>query len=150
MYEFFQDILQGLLNGVSSLFGWLGNTLSSLWEALKQFVVSLLQPFLWLVTGFGYMLSNIFVLVVHVIQVIYGLFKVVGSVIVGAYNTFGQLLGFSGSTQYYVLPSAYQGGWGAVVNYLNQTGFNTIALIMAAFVWLLTAYAIIKIAGGEK
>ncbi|WP_406677650.1 hypothetical protein [Moorella sp. ACPs] len=124
--------------------------ISNLWEALKQFVVALFQPFLWLVTGFTYLLSKCFDIVVLVIQILFGLFKLVGSVIAGVFNTFGQLLGFSGSTQYYYMPGAYQGGWNAVGDFLNQTGFNTIAVIMAVFIWLMTAYAIIKIAGGDK
>ena len=150
MYEFFQSLFQKLASAIGSAFAWLGNVFASMFNALKQFFAWLFQPVILFFKGLFYLLDKCFDIVVLVIQVIFGLFKVIGSVILGVFHTFAQLLGFSGSTGYYRVPSAYHDGWYGVADFLNQTGFSTIALIMAAFVWMLAAYAVIRIAGGER
>lgn len=150
MYEFFQSLIQNLANAISSLFTWLGGVLQSFFNALKEALVFILTPIINVFQWLLYTLSRAFLVVIWVLQVIYGLFKVLISIVYGVFNTFYGLLAFSGSTSYYILPEAYQEGWNQVANLLNGTGFSTIALIMAVFVWLMTAYAFIRIAGGEK
>lgn len=150
MYEFFYGLFQNLVNAFRSFFTWVGGLFQGLFEGIRNIFIALLKPVVLFFKGFFYMLGKCFYIVVLVIQVVFGLFKVVGAVTAGAFNTFAQLLNFSGSTGHYYLPGAYQQGWSSVTNFFNSTGFSTIALIMAAFIWLMTAYAVIRIAGGEK
>jgi len=150
MYEFFQSLGQRVVDGITSIAHWFGQLFTGIWEGFKQFLALIFRPLLLFFQGLWYLLEKCFDIVVLVIQVIFGLFKVFGSIVLGVLSTFSQLLGFSGRTDYYHLPQAYQGGWEGVFNFLNTTGINTIALIMAVFVWLLTAYAVIKVAGGER
>lgn len=150
MYQFFQTLIQGLMDGISTIGNFFGSALGNLFNALKGFITTLFKPLILLFEGIWYLITSIFVVVVLVIKLIFGLFHVVIAVIGGIFSTFGQLLGFTGTTSYYYLPSAYSQGFYGIADILNQAGFNTIAYIMAAFVWMLTAYAVIKIAGGER
>lgn len=150
MYEFFHGLFENLLGGISSFFAWIGGLIGGFFEGFKNVLVALFEPVLILVDGLYYLITQCFGIVVLVVQIIFGLFKVLGGVITGAYNTFSQLLNYSGSTDYYYMPQAYQGGWDVVTNFMDSTGISTIALIMAVFVWLATAYAVIRVAGGER
>lgn len=150
MYQFFQSLGQNLLNGIITAFQWLGNLFSNLWSSFTSFLSQLFQTVILFFQGIWYLLTKVFDIVVLVVQVLFGLFKVVWGVVGGIFHTFAQLMGFSGSTDYYYMPHAYQQGFSGVTGFLGQTGFNTIALIATAFIWMLTAYAIIKIAGGER
>ncbi len=150
MYEFFQGLFQNGINVLFILFTWIGSLLDSFFGALKTVLVTLFQPVVTFFLGIAYLLTKCFYIAALVVQIIFGLFKVVLGVIMGVFNTFAQLLGFSGSTDYYYLPDAYQQGWNAVADVLNSTGVHTIAILMNVFVWLITAYAVIRIAGGER
>lgn len=150
MYEFFQSLFQHLINAFHSFFTWLGNVFHNFFEAIKNLFAALFKPVINFFQGIFYLLGKCFYIAVLVIQVIFGIFKVIGAVITGAIHTFSQLLSFGGSTSYYHMPGAYQQGWSTVVSFVNSTGMSTIAVIMTVFVWLMTAYAVIKIAGGEK
>ncbi|NLV16045.1 MAG: hypothetical protein GXY50_02375 [Syntrophomonadaceae bacterium] len=150
MYEFFQGLFQYGLNSLHTLFVWIGSLIESFFGALKTVLITLFQPIIAFFLGIAYLLAKCFHIAVLVVQVIFGLFKVVFGVILGIFNTFAQLLGFSGSTDYYYLPNAYQHGWNAVTEMLSSTGVHTIAILMTVFVWLITAYAVIRIAGGDR
>lgn len=150
MYEFFQALIYNALDAIKGWFAWLGATLGSLWNAFKQFMAAFFRPVILFFKAIFYVLNKVFALVVLIIQIIFGLFKVLIAVIVGIFNTFGNLFEFAGSTDYYYLPEAYQEGWGFVANFMNSTGLGTIALIMCVFLWMMTAYAVIKIAGGHQ
>lgn len=150
MFEFFQSLFQRLADALGTAFSWLGNLLASIFNAIKTFFATLLAPIILFFKGLFYVLDKCFDIVVLVIQVVFGLFKVIGSVILGIFHTFSQLMGFSGTTGYYHLPAAYDHGFDAVGDFMARTGLNTIALIMAAFVWMVAAYAVIRIAGGER
>ena len=150
MFEFFQSLGQNILNGINQLFIWLAGVFVNLWDSFKEFFAALFRPLLLFFHGVWYLLTKCFDIVVLVVQVIFGLFKVITSIIVGIFNTFSSLMGFSGSTSYYRMPGAYQQGYDGIANLLNQTGFSTIASIMMVLVWMITAYAIICIAGGER
>ena len=150
MYEFFHGLFENQLGGISSFFAWIGGILGSLFNGFKNILVALFEPILILVDGLYYLITQCFGIVVLVVQIIFGLFKVLGGVIAGAYNTFAQLLNYSGSTDYYYMPGAYRQGWDVVTNFMDSTGISTIALIMAVFIWMATAYVVIRIAGGER
>jgi hypothetical protein len=150
MFEFLQNLGQNIMNGIVAVFTWLGNFISDLWNGFKNFIAAIFRPLLLFFNGLWYLLTKCFDIVVLSVQVIFGLFKVVWSVIAGIFHTFATLMGFSGSADYYYMPGAYQQGYDGVSGFLNQTGLNTIALIMMAFLWIITAYAVIKIAGGER
>lgn len=150
MYEFFQSLGQSIVNAIVSIFTWLGNLLKDIFNGLKHFVAELFKPLILFFQGLWYLITKCFDIIVLVVQVVFGLFKVVGSIIAGIFHTFASMLGFTGSTDYYYMPDAYHEGYYGVAGFLNKTGLNTIALIMMAFLWILTAYAIIKIAGGER
>lgn len=150
MFEYFQSLGQSLLNGIISIANWFGGLFVGLFNGLKNFITTLFSPLILFVQGIWYLITSLFNIVILVIQVVQGLFYVVGGVIGGILNTFSQLMGFSGSTSYYYLPSAYSQGFSSVTGFLNQTGFNSMAYIAAFFIWMLTAYAVIRIAGGEK
>jgi len=150
MYEFFQSLGQNILNGIITIAHWFGSIFTGLWTAFKSFMAQLFQTIILFFQGVWYLITKVFDIVVLVVQVLFGLFHVVWSVVVGIFSTFAQLLGFSGSTDYFYLPHAYQQGFSGVTGFLSQTGFNTVAYIAAAFIWMLTAYAVIRIAGGEK
>ena len=147
MFTFFQSIFQSLLNGISSIAQWFGSLITNFFNALKSFITAIFGPIVLLVGGIWYLITSIFNIVVLVIKVVLGLLGVVVAVIGGVINTFSGLMGFSGSTSYYVLPGVYQQGFSAVTSLLGSTGFNTLAYIFAAFVWMGTAFAVIKIAG---
>ncbi|EGW40146.1 hypothetical protein [Desulfosporosinus sp. OT] len=149
MYAFFQSIFQGLLNGLISIAHWFGSIILGLFNAIKSFFTALFGPIILLLGGIWYLITNIFEVIVLIIKVVIGLLSVVFAIFGGVLNTFSGLMGFSGSTSYYALPGAYQQGFNTVTGFISQTGFNTIAYIMATFVWLATAYAVIKIAGGN-
>lgn len=149
MYTFFQTLFQYLLNGIISVAQWFGNIFTGFFNAIKNFFTALFGPIILLIGGIWYLITSIFNIIVLVIKVILGLLGVVVAVISGVINTFSGLMGFSGSTAYYAIPSSYQQGFNAVTGFFSNTGFNTIAYIMAAFVWMATAYAVIKIAGGN-
>lgn len=150
MYNFFNSLGQHFMNGITNIANWFGSIFQLFFTGIKGFITSLFKPLILLFEGIWYLITSIFTIVVLVIKLILGLFHVVAAVIGGIFTTFGQLLGFTGTTSYYYLPSAYSQGFYGVADILNQAGFNTIAYIMAAFVWMLTAYAVIKIAGGER
>ncbi|ADI02562.1 hypothetical protein [Syntrophothermus lipocalidus] len=150
MYEFLHSLLEHVVNVLGTFFAWLGNLLQALFNALKSVLIAIMQPLVAFFTGIAYLLSKCFYIVVLVVQVIFGLFKLIGAVILGVFNTFAQLLSFGGSTDYYYLPDAYRTGWDGVTGFLASTGVHTIAVIMTVFVWLMTAYALIRIAGGDR
>jgi len=150
MFEFLQSLGQNIVNGIAQMFAWLGGIINSLWSGFKEFIAAILRPLLLFFQGIWYLLTKCFDIVVLAVQVIFGLFKVIMSIIVGIFHTFSSLLGFSGSSDYYYIPSAYQNGYNGVTNFMNQTGLSTIAIIMMVFIWMGTAYAVIRIAGGER
>jgi hypothetical protein len=150
MFEFFQSLAQNIINGIGQMFSWLGGVFSSLWNWFKEFIAAIFRPLLLFFQGIWYLLTKCFDIVVLAVQVIFGLFKVIMSVIVGIFHTFAGLLGFSGSSDYYYMPDAYSHGYNVVAEFLNQTGLSTIASIMIVFIWIATAYAVIRIAGAEQ
>lgn len=150
MFEFFHRLFQNLINAFRDFFSWIGTLFQNMFEAIKSMFAALFKPIILFFKGFAYLLGKCFYIAVLVIQVIFGIFKLLGAVILGVFNTFSQLLGFSGSTGHFYMPGAYQHGWDTVTGFLNSTGFSTIAVIMSVFIWLMTAYAVIRIAGGEK
>ncbi len=150
MFEFLQGLGQSIVNGIGLVIQWLGSLFIDIWNGFKEFIALIFEPLLLFFNGLWYLMEKCFDIVVLTVQVVFGLFEVVGSIIFGVINTFSQLMGFSGRTDYYYMPDAYQQGYEGVVNFLSQTGLNTIALIMAVFVWLLTAYSVIRIAGGNR
>lgn len=150
MFEFLQSLGQNIVNGIAQMFAWLGGIINSLWNGFKEFIAAIFRPLLLFFQGIWYLITKCFDIVVLVVQVVFGLFKVFMSIVVGIYHTFSGLLGFSGSTDYYYMPYAYQQGYNGVANFLNQTGLSTIALIMIVFVWIITAYTVIRIAGGSR
>lgn len=150
MYNFFQSLAQKILNGIIYVAHWFGNLFSNIWSAFKYFIAEIFKPIILFFQGVFYLLEKVFDIVVLVIQVIFGLFKVVWGVVSGIFHTFSTLLSYSGSTGYYHLPSAYRHGWESVTGFFGQTGFNTLALVLLVFVWIVTAYAVIKIAGSER
>ena len=150
MFEFFEKLFQYLVIALRGFFSWIGDLFQGLFEGIKSIFVALFKPIITFFQGFFYLLDKCFYIIVLVIQVIFGLFKVVGAVTVGIFNTFGQLLSFSGGSGYYYMPESYQQGWNTVAGFFNSTGFGTIALLMSAFIWIMTAYAVIRIAGGDK
>lgn len=150
MYEFLQNLGQNIVNGIGQMFSWLGNVFIGMFNALKEFFASLFRPLLLFFQGFWYLITKCFDIVVLAVQVIFGLFKVLMSIIIGVFNTFSGLMGFSGSSDYHYVPGVYQQGYNGVANVLNQTGFSTIAIIMTVFIWLATTYAVVRIAGGDR
>ena len=149
MYDFFQSIFQWLLNGIISIAHWFGGIITGLFNGIKAFFAALFGPIILLLGGIWYLITSVFNIIVLIVRVVLGLLGFVTAIVGGVFNTFSGLMGYSGSTSYYALPSAYSQGFNAVTGVLNQTGFNTIAYIMATFVWMATAYAVIKIAGGQ-
>lgn len=150
MLEGIRGFFSNLIDALRGFFSWLGDILIGIYEAIKAFFAKLFEPIILFFQGIFYLLTKCFQIVILVVQVIIGIFKLIGAVIVGIFNTFSQLMGFSGSTSHYYMPSAYQQGWDNVAGFFNSTGFSTIAVIMTTFIWLITAYAVIRIAGGEK
>lgn len=150
MYEFFYGLFQNLIQALRTFFAWLVSLLQGFFEAIKSVLVAIFKPVVAFFLGIAYLLQKCFYIVVLVVQVIFGLFKVVIGVILGVFNTFAQLLAFGGSTEYYYMPEAYRPGWDAVTGVLSSTGVHTIAVIMTVFVWIITAYAVIRIAGGDS
>jgi len=150
MFEFLQSLGQNIVNGFNYIVQWVGSIFISIFNALKEFIATIFRPLILFFNSLWYLLEKCFDIIVIAIQVIFGLFKVMGAVIYGAINTFSQLIGFSGSTDYYYIPEAYKNGFDSVTSFLGQTGLNTIAIIMTVFIWMLTAYAVIRIAGGER
>ena len=150
MFEFLQSLGQGIVNGLKTMFAWLGSLFVSIFNGVKEFIATIFRPLILFFQGLWYLLGKCFHIVVLVIQVIIALFKVLGSIIIGIISTFAQLLGYSGSSSYYYVPDAYQPGWNSVSTFLNQTGLSNIAMVMAVFIWIMTAYAVIKIVGGER
>jgi hypothetical protein len=151
MFDFFSSLFQSLLNGILGGVNWLassiGNFFTEFFNGITQFLINLFSPLILFFQGFWYLITSLFNIIVLIVQVILGMLGVLTAIIGGVINTFSELLGFSGSTAYYALPSAYQQGFNAVIGLLGQTGFNTMAYIMAVFVWIATVYAAIKIAG---
>lgn len=150
MFEFFQGLGQNIIGAIVSIFSWLGNFISDLFDGFKEFTAAIFRNLLLFFNGIWYLLTKCFDIVVLSVQVVLGLFKVLMSIIVGIFHTFTTLLGFSGSSDYFYLPLVYQKGYSGVADFLDQTGINTMALIMVVFIWIATAYAIIRIAGGER
>ncbi len=150
MYEFFETLFGYLVQILQTFFSWLGDLCRGFFDSIKEVLIILLKPILLFFKGLFYLLEKCFDIVVLVVQVIFGIFKVLGSVVLGVFNTFSQLLSYSGSTSHYYMPGAYQQGWDSVTGFLNSTGFSTIAAVMCVFIWLMTAYAVIRIAGGER
>ena len=149
MYTFFQSLFQFLLNGIISIAQWFGSIFTGFFNAIKSFLTSLFGPVILFVGGIWYLITSIFNIIVLIVRVVLGLLGVVTAIVEGVLNTFSGLMGFSGSTSYYALPSAYQQGFNAVTGFISNSGFNTLAYIMATFIWMATAYAVIRIAGGN-
>lgn len=146
MYEFLQGIGQAILNGLAYFFGILGNFLSNAIQTLLNFLSKLFTPIIWLVEGFLYLLDRIFEIVILILEIIYYFFRVIfllGEALFRVIFNFN----YTGSTAYYQLPSQYHQGYNAVSTFLGNTGFNTIALILAVFVWIFGAVVIIRIIG---
>lgn len=150
MFDFFESLGQRILDGIGNASQWFGSLSVGFFEGLKGFITTLFSPLILLVEGIWYLISNLFDIVVLVIQVIIGLFYVLTGVTGGIFITFGQLMSFTGSTNNYILPSEYQQGLSFFTDFMSQSGLNNIAYIMAVFVWLLTAYAVIRIASGDR
>ncbi len=150
MYDFFHGLFESALEFIRSLFAWLGELLGDFFDGIKGFLINIFQPVLTLIEGVFYLLTQCFIIAILVVQIVFGLFKIVAGIMIGAYSTFMQLLDYSGSTSYYYMPDLYQGGWNMVFSFINETGLNTMALLMAVFIWLATAYAVVRLAGGER
>ncbi|SHK92507.1 hypothetical protein [Desulforamulus aeronauticus] len=150
MYEFFRGLGREIVNAIVSIANFFSGIIQDIWIALKNFLSKLFETVILFFQGVWYLIAKVFDIVVLVVQVIFGLFKLVWGVVAGIFQTFSSLMGFSGSTDYYYLPHAYQSGWDEVIKLLSKTGFNTLAAIIAVFVWMATAYAIIRIAGSER
>ena len=88
MYEFFQGLFQNGINALYVLFTWIGSMIESFFGALKTVLITLFQPVVAFFLGIAYMLAKCFHIAVLVVQVIFGLFKVVFGVILGVFNTF--------------------------------------------------------------
>jgi len=149
MYEFFKSLFQSLLNGIISIAQWFGSIFTGFFNAIKSLLINLFEPIVLFIGGIWYLITSIFSVIVLIVKVVLGLLGVVYAIVGGVFSTFSGLLGFAGSTDNFVIPDAYQQGFSAVIGFISNSGFNTLAYIMASFVWLGTAYAVIKIAGGQ-
>lgn len=150
MLEGIRGFFKNLIDALGGFFSWLGDLLVGIFNAIKSFFAELFEPVILFFKGVVYLLTKCFQIVILVIQVIFGIFKLIGAVIEGIFNTFSQLLGYDGSTSHYYMPSAYSQGWDTVAGFFNSTGFSTIAVIMTVFIWMVTAYAVLRIAGSDK
>jgi len=135
---------------ISGLFSWLGQEINAFFSGIVKFFETLLQPIIFISQGFYYLLQQVFNIVILVVQVIFGLFQVLLCIILGVFNTFSQLSSYSGSTQYYNLPSNYLIWFRSVTGFFNTTGMNQVAAILCVFIWIATAIVIIKMAGSGR
>jgi hypothetical protein len=159
MFEFFGGLFINMLNwfgqklnDLGEFFGGaigkLGNLIGGLLEKLFQGIVNVLsflfRPILDVLMGIWFFIQQLFNIVILVIKIIVRLFQIIGELINEVIRAiFG--LNYTGSQAYYRLPNAYQSGFLSVVEFLDETGFSKIALIFAFFIWIATAYAVVKI-----
>lgn len=146
--NWFGQKLNDLGQFLGGAIGELGNLIGGLLEKLLQGIVNVLsflfRPILDILMGIWFFIQQLFNVVILVIQIIVRLFQIVGQMIS---EVISAIFGFkyTGSQVYYRLPNAYESGFMAVINFLDETGFSKIALIFAFFIWIMTAYAVIKI-----
>lgn len=145
LFGFLSNLGNNIVSGIEQFANFIGNTLNNLFEALKQVLYWLFQPIFDFLAAIVFFFSKLMVIFLYIIRIIARLFEIAKEIIseiIGTLTGFG----YSGSTAYYNIPSAYGDSFSQVAGFFNQTGFNTIAYIMAVFVWILTAYTVVKIA----
>lgn len=165
MFDFLNGLFGGLFWQINSLFGsmfstvgsffanitaYLGNVLSSFFNAIVVFLNTLFKPILDFFDAILYLFQQAFILAVLVLKVIAALFGLIVSLGAGLINTIVGFTTWSGSTQYYSMPDPLQQGVIAVTGLLNQTGFESLPLVLAVFIWIMTAMGVIKIIGGRN
>lgn len=137
----FGHFIGGLIGGLGD---FLGKVLKNAFDLIVQVLGFFLSPILAIILGIVFFIQQVMNIAILIIRIIARLFQIAGQLIG---EVFGALYGlnYTGSTSYYVLPNAYQSGFMAIINFLNQTGLSKIALILAFFIWIMTAYAVVKI-----
>lgn len=165
MYDFFNSLFGGLFGQLRNLFSslfsfmgdiyhdltsFIGNLFSGFWNAFTTFITNLFGPILDFFDAVLYLFKQAFVIVILVLKVIAALFGLLISFANGIINTLIGFAGWSGSTQYYSLADPLQTGMGFTMGIVNQTGLNILPLVIAVFIWLLTAYGVFKIVGGRS
>jgi len=139
------DALGGFIGGLIGRLGdFLGSILKNAFDVLIKVLGFFLSPILAVILGIVFFIQQVMNIAILIIRIIARLFQIAGQLIG---EVFGALYGlnYTGSTSHYVLPSAYQSGFMAIINFMDQTGLSKIALILAFFIWIMTAYAVVKI-----
>jgi len=148
MLNWFGAKLDGLGRFIGGTIGNLGNLIGGLLEKLLNAIITffsyIFRPILDIIMGLWFFLQQLFNVIILIIMIIARLFQIVGQLIS---EVMGVIFGFNytGSYSYYNIPNAYQSGFYSVLSFLDETGFSKIALIAAFFIWICTAYAVIKI-----
>jgi len=150
VFEWFGDKLHAIGQAIGSAVDSITKTLQNMWNAMKQFLGSIFKPILDLVYGILYLIAQIFIVIKLVIKLIAQLFVLFIAISTGFINTIMSLANWSGGSDYFSIPDSYLKGFDFAMDFADSTGINLLAGIAAVGVWIITAYATIKLAGGNK
>lgn len=139
------DALGGFIGGLIGRLGdFLGSIIKNAVDVLIRVLGFFLSPILAVILGIVFFLQQVMNIAILIIRIVARLFQIAGHLIGEIFSAlYG--LNYTGSTSHYVLPNAYQSGFMAIINFMDQTGLSKIALILAFFIWIMTAYAVVKI-----
>lgn len=148
--EWFGDKIHAIGQAIGSAVDSLTGTLQNMWTAIKQFISTIFKPILDLVYGILYFIAQIFVVIKLVIKLMAHIFLLFIAISMGFINTITSLANWSGGSEYFIIPDSYTQGFSFVMEFADSAGINLLAGIAAVGVWLITGYATIRLAGGNR
>lgn len=138
-------MIANILNWFSGFLQNLGSVITNAFGVLFQGIINVLKfifkPIFALVAIIFYLIYKIAELVVMLIKVLVAIGKLLYSFVIGLFNTIGSL-SWSGSSADH---GSWSGAFAEVFQALETYQLNKIAYVISFFIWVTTAFAVIKI-----
>jgi hypothetical protein len=146
MWDFFGRWFGWIWQGFRDLAAYIGGLLRN----FAQFLYKLLQPLWDFLGGLMYLLTSLLDVLILVVQMVLLFLQVVLAVVGGVIRTVVSLVTWDPSQ---VAPEVnhFANGTGLFFDLLNSMGGNVVAQVLQWAIWLLLAWAILRLfAGGGK
>lgn len=133
VYDFFANLMSAALNGIMSMFKWLG-------QLIIDFLQILFAPIFYILGFAFYLIYKIGELAVTLIMVLFNIALIFVSLIKGIFATLAGLT--------YTPTSPDHGTWTSIFQNISQSyslfQIDNIAYVLQFLIWLSTAYLAIK------
>jgi hypothetical protein len=141
-----QAWLQQFWDWLEKVFGTLIQAIVNGFNSLYDLLVKIFTAVYLFFDGLMYFVHKVFNIAILIVQLIFSFFNLLKSLGEGLITTFSNL-SFTGSTANFSLNPTWQTYFSYGVGILHTMGFDIVAGIITFFIWIWTAWIVIRIIG---